>query len=127
MPLTCTPLLPPPSTPAGARSTRRQQSTYSRHFQRLLENQGSWEPSRGHTSGAAAAPYMPPPVEAWEGLGQVAPELAELACNAADVASSMQYFEVRRALAAVARLPAGPVYCCSNWWKRVRAALSPAF
>ncbi|KAL4452000.1 hypothetical protein ABPG75_007662 [Micractinium tetrahymenae] len=78
---------------SGGRSARRQQSAYTKHFQRLLENQGSWEAARGHTTAGGAAPHMPPPAEAWEGLGQHAPELAELACSAADVASSLQYFE----------------------------------
>lgn len=85
-----------PAAPAsGGRSTRRQQPAYAQHFLRLLENQGSWEAAGGHTTAGGAAPCMPPPAEAWEGLGQHAPELAELACTAADVASSLQYFEVR--------------------------------
>lgn len=70
-------------------------ATYARHCARLLENQGSWEAARGHITGGRAPPCMPPTAEAWEGLGQHAPELAEVAVAAADVASSLQYFEVR--------------------------------
>lgn len=69
-------------------------ATYARHFARLLENQGSWEPARWQAAGGHAAPCKPPTAEAWEGLGQHAPELAEVAVAAADVASSLQYFEV---------------------------------
>lgn len=67
---------------------------YSRHFQRLLENKGSWEPS-AQAAGAPAVAYVPPPAEAWEGLGQHTPELAEVACSAADLVSSLRYFQVR--------------------------------
>lgn len=87
--------LAPAAPSSGGRATRRQQSAYAPHFMRLLGNQGSWEAAGRHTTAGGAAPYMPPPAEAWEGLGQHAPELAELACSAADVASSLQYFEVR--------------------------------
>jgi hypothetical protein len=92
--------------PAAAKLTRRQQfAAHARNFQRLLENQGSWEPT--------AAPGVPaegPPVEAWEALGQHAPELAELAVGAADLASSLRYFQVCTAL--VVPLPATAV-CAS--------------
>lgn len=89
---TRSPLLPCPAAAGAGRGARQAPaSAYARHFARLLENQGSWEAARGHT----AAPFMPPPREAWEGLGQHAPELAEVAAGAADVASSLQYFEVR--------------------------------
>lgn len=82
---------------------RRQQPAYAQHFLRLIENQGSWEAAGGHTTAGDAAPCMPPPAEAWEGLSQHAPELAEQACSAADVASALLYFEVRLV---------APVQCC---------------
>ena len=64
---------------------RKQQA---KHFQRLLENQGSWEAARGQ----AAAGLVPPPQEGWESLAQHVPELAEVACEACDLASATRYF-----------------------------------
>lgn len=86
-------LTPPRLAAAGTGRGARQApaSAYARHFARLLENQGNWEAARGHF----VPPFMSAPQEAWEGLGQHAPELAEVAVGAADVASSLQYFEVR--------------------------------
>ncbi|KAL4424496.1 hypothetical protein ABPG77_006805 [Micractinium sp. CCAP 211/92] len=83
-----------PEAPASRElPARRQQPAYAQHFLRLMENQGSWEAAAGHTTAGGAAPCMPPPAEAWEGLSQHAPELAEQACSAADVASALLYFE----------------------------------
>eukprot|EP00887_Chlorella_sp_A99_P007809 scaffold20.g7809.t1 len=66
---------------------RKQQS---KHFQRLLENSGSWEGGRG----AAAATMALPPPEAWESLAQHAgAELTDAACQACDLASAGSYFE----------------------------------
>jgi len=45
---------------------------------------------QGRGSGTAAPPY-----HVWEALAQLAPEAAELACQAADAASAAQYFAVR--------------------------------
>ena len=102
--------MPPLPARHAAPSSRRQQQlqqqqqqqqqplpSYAPHFKRLLQNQGSWEGAgAGPATGAGgAAPYMAPPQEAWEGLGQHAPELAQVAAAAADVASSLQYFQVR--------------------------------
>ena len=86
---------PTPATHISAPSTRQQQAAYTRHFQRLLQHQGSWEGAgTGHTTAGGTAPCMAPPQEAWEGLGQHALELSEVAASAADVASSLQYFQV---------------------------------
>ena len=89
----CPPLLL--AAPAAPRVRHQAPpATYARHFARLLENQGSWEPAQGQAVGGGATLSVPPTAEAWEGLGQHAPELAEVAVAAADVASSLQYFEV---------------------------------
>lgn len=39
--------------PGSGRSNRRQQSAYSRHYQQLLANQGSWEAAGGLATGGA--------------------------------------------------------------------------
>jgi CW-type Zinc Finger len=74
----------------GSRMTKRQ---IAKHLQRLVENQGQWEAPRG--GAAAALPVIPPslPSEAWEALANAAPDTAELVCAAADLASSVRYFE----------------------------------
>jgi len=74
----------------GSRITKRQ---VAKHLQRLVENQGQWDAPRG--GAIAVAPAIPPslPSEAWEALGNAAPDTAELACAAADLASSVRYFE----------------------------------
>jgi len=102
-------------------------ATYARHFARLLENQGSWEPTRGQAAGGHTLPCKPPTAEAWEGLGQHAPELAEVAVAAADVASSLQYFEVRvwfQSAAALLAREAGAFSCLgSRGWFQTTARL----
>ncbi len=77
----------------GSRITKRQ---VAKHLQRLVEHQGQWDaPRGGATATAAAALTIPPslPSEAWEALANAAPETADLACAAADLASSVRYFE----------------------------------
>lgn len=112
-------LHPPPAPPclaaasAGRGARQAPASAYARHFARLLENQGSWEAARGHTTAGRAPPFMAPPPEAWEGLGQHVPELAEVAAGAADVASSLQYFEVGLCCCSCALQPAR---CCWRVW-----------
>jgi hypothetical protein len=75
-----------------ARGPSRKQC--AKHFQRLLRNQGSWEPAQA----SGAAQPVPPPADVWEGLAQHVPELAAAACAAADLSSCIRYFpEVRAA------------------------------
>ena len=97
-------------------------ATYARHFARLLENQGSWEPARGQAAGGRAELSVPPSAEAWEGLGQHAPELAEVAVAAADVASSLQYFEVR-CCRPLGLLACSAVQLGSGWMVRMTGQL----
>jgi hypothetical protein len=73
---------------AAPRMSRKQ---YARLFMQLIENQGSWERARVGTSAVAQ-----PSQEAWEGLVLHAPELVDMAARTSDLASSTQYFEVRR-------------------------------
>lgn len=74
----------------GSRITKRQ---VAKHLQRLVQNQGEWDVSRGGATGVAPAIPSSLPSEAWEALGNAAPDTAELACAAADLASSVRYFE----------------------------------
>ena len=79
----------------ASRITKRQ---IAKHLQRLVENYGQWDAPRG---GSQAAPSVIPPSlpsEAWEALANAAPETAELACAAADLASSVRYFETAAAV-----------------------------
>lgn len=77
-----------PTSRAVPARARRQ---HAAHFLRLLDNRGSWEwpPAPG-----ALPPFAPPPAAVWDALSQQAPELAEVACEAANAASSERYFQV---------------------------------
>ena len=65
--------------------TRRQLEACDK----LLALGGIWEINKG--KGKAVTP---PPYWIWEGLATHAPAAAQLACEAADLASAAKYFEV---------------------------------
>lgn len=92
------PAASPSAAAAGgqARSTRTRRQ-HAAHFLRMLENRGSWDGSAaggGGASSSAPLSFALPEPQVWDALCQHAPELAEVACEAADVASSTRYFEV---------------------------------
>lgn len=79
-----------PGNPAAALArmtgkTRRQLEACDK----LLALGGIWEINKG--KGKAVTP---PPHWIWEGLATHAPAAAQLACEAADLASAAKYFEV---------------------------------
>lgn len=75
-------------------------------FEKLLALGGLWEIVKGKGKAITPAPFW-----VWEGLATHTPAAAELAAQAADVASAARYFEVRaqdshrphKSLAAVCR------------------------
>ena len=77
--------------PGGRTIPRPNKRQIAKHLQRLLENQGQWEAPRGAAAHAVPAAL---PSEAWESLTHAALDTAaDLACAAADLASSVRYFE----------------------------------
>lgn len=91
----------PAGLPSGGRTIpTRARRQHAGHYLRALDNLGSWEGNLAAAAapsgaGAALPPFTGPPEELWEALGHEAPEVAELASHAADVASSAKYFEAR--------------------------------
>ena len=59
-------------------------------FEKLLALGGLWEIVKGKGKAITPAPFW-----VWEGLATHTPAAAELAAQAADVASAARYFEVR--------------------------------
>lgn len=59
-------------------------------FEKLLSLGGLWEIVKGKGKAITPAPFW-----VWEGLATHTPAAAELAAQAADVASAAKYFEVR--------------------------------
>ncbi|KAK9815889.1 hypothetical protein WJX72_011499 [[Myrmecia] bisecta] len=57
-------------------------------FEKIMGSGGIWEIVKGRGRAVTA-----PPQWIWEGLATYAPQAAELACQAADVASAAKYFE----------------------------------
>lgn len=75
---------------AEPQSTRLSRRQAAKNLQRILENQGQWENIRGGVDPPSIPTAMPS--EAWEALGHAGEDAATLACDAADLASSFQYF-----------------------------------
>ncbi len=73
-------------TPLALRVQARKQH---KGFEKLLALGGLWEIVKGKGKAITPAPFW-----VWEGLATHTPAAAELAAQAADVASAARYFEV---------------------------------
>ena len=81
--------MPSPKAAAGKGPGPGKAKKLHKGFEKLLACGGVWETAKGRGRAVTTAPHW-----VWEGLAAYDPDAAELAVEAADVASSARYFTV---------------------------------
>lgn len=74
----------------GPQNTRLGRRQVAKNLQRIVQNFGQWESIRPAVEPPVIPAALPP--EAWDALANAGEDVSSLACDVADLASSVRYF-----------------------------------